>query len=234
MEKQRIFGKKLSLLLALTIISFALSGGACGQELTTSVLIQQTPAQGGMVAPAIGVHQFELNTDVKLTATPKPGYQFVYWIGDVSDPTTNATTAYLDSPKIIIAVFERAEYDFLAPSETSISRAGGGGLRASSRDYQRGGISPVAGRRRHKFFRPSPDEDDPEEDPDVPIPPEVDPELDFPIPDEPILNEPILDDNSEPDFPIPNEPIPEPATVLLLGLGGLVLVARKKTKKRNK
>jgi hypothetical protein len=100
-----------------------------------------------------------------LTAVPKSGYRFVYWLGDVSDPTANSTIVYLDAPKIVIAVFERSEYDFLAAEERSQSRPVGG-LSSSGADYSRGGGGGGIGR--------IPSQREREEEP---------PEGDFPVPE---------------------------------------------------
>jgi hypothetical protein len=83
----------------------------------TALMIQQSPASGGEINIGTGVHYYGSGSEVTLVATPKPGYRFVYWLGDVSDETSNNTTAQLDNPKIIIAVYEREEYAFL--EETS-------------------------------------------------------------------------------------------------------------------
>ncbi len=138
----------------------------------TALLLQQTPPQGGTITPDVGVHHFDLNTDVTLTAVPRPGYQFVYWLGDVSDPTANRTVVYLDAPKIVIAIFERAEYKFLDVQEMTQS-APGGGLFAGAADYARQGFGGGGGRKPEKPRWPEPPDGEPEPEPDdfpVPIP----------------------------------------------------------------
>ena len=67
------------------------------------------------------MHTFGVNEMVTLTTVPKAGYHFVYWLGDVSDPTANRTMLAVDGPKIIIAVFERNEYEKLDSSSMPIS-----------------------------------------------------------------------------------------------------------------
>jgi len=160
----------------------------------TALLLQQAPVQGGTITPDVGVHHFDLNTDVTLTAVPRPGYQFIYWLGDVSDPTANRTVVYLDAPKIVVAIFERAEYKFLDVQERAQSAPGGGGFAgAGAADYVRQGFGGGGGRRPQSWPGP-PDQE-----------PEPEPETD--------------------DFPVPT---PEPATVCLLGLGGLILLPRRR------
>ncbi|MCJ7693779.1 MAG: PEP-CTERM sorting domain-containing protein [Sedimentisphaerales bacterium] len=204
-----IYTKALILMLALAIAPRYANAQADG----TILLLQQSPPNGGAISPAVGVHTFDRNADVTLTATPKPGYQFVYWLGDVSDTTASTTTAYLDTPKIIIAVFERVKYDFAFFEELPPSRSGGGGggqPSRSSADYSGpGGFGGPGGRRPHKYYRPSYE------------PPEIDDDQDdFPVPGD-------ID-----DFPVPDpEPIPEPATGLLLALGAFL--ARSKRKRKN-
>lgn len=117
--KNKIYASVIAVVMLCISASFA-------QNNTTAVLIQQTPIEGGIVTPGVGVQNFSSNSVLTLNAVPKPGYQFVYWIGDVTDPTSNRTTATIKSPKIIIAVFQRVEYDFLDKLDTPRSTPGAG------------------------------------------------------------------------------------------------------------
>lgn len=172
-----------------------------------ALLLQQTPVDGGSVEPGTGVHRLDNNSQVTLRAVPQPGYQFVTWLGDVVEPTSSVTEAYMDSPKIIIAVFERTKFDSLAAADL-IFNTPGGGLRPSAADIGSGSGSGAVVRRSGDFpgrlpFRPEPQE-----------------EYDFPVPDEGEIS----------DFPMPGEgEVPEPATVFLLLSGAaIVMTGRRK------
>jgi len=168
------------------------------------LLLQQSSPQGGTVTPEVGIHRFEIGTNITLTATPKPGYQFVCWLGDVSDPKANSTIVYLDSPKIVIAVFERLEYESLTAVEFASQSTPIGGITASGADYARTQYRGGAGRRPRKFRWPQQQEQP--EPPDFPVPEEGD------------------------DFPVP---VPEPGTAGLLIMGSLILLRRRENKIRN-
>ncbi len=166
------------------------------------LLLQQTPANGGTITPGAGVHHFETNTSVTLMAVPQPSYQFVFWLGDVSDTTSNRTTVYLDAPKIVIAVFERTEYALEQAGyaieelvETTQSIPGGrGGLMVGAADYARQGAISTANGRRPSVRKPPPSKP-PQQEPKIPV------------------------------------PIPEPATVVLLAVGSFLAFARRRPKK---
>ena len=195
------------------IVAAALSTQAfCQDEIDEYVLmIQQTPVGAGTITPETGVHSFTVNEKITITAMPKPGYLFLYWLGSVDDMTTNRTTVLVDAPKIVIAVFERAEFALLTELEslrTGIGR-GGGSYRGEGFGTGRGinpGVPRVPG--------------EPPFVPDLnPVPvPEDDPEDDLPIPED--------------DFPVPDDEefVPEPATIILLGFGTALARIRKNKK----
>jgi hypothetical protein len=147
-------------------MSCALLKPAYCETESTALLVQQTPVQGGTITPDAGVHHFDLHTDVTLTAVPRPGYQFVYWLGDVSDPTAKRTVVCLDAPKIVIAIFERAKFEFMDVQERAQS-APGGGLFISAADFGRQAFSGGGGRRSNG---PRLSGDVPEDDDDFPVP----------------------------------------------------------------
>ena len=113
------------LISAIAIIVCWLFAPAYCQTSDVALLLQQTPSKGGAITPIAGVHHFELNSEITLTAAPKPGYQFLYWLGDVSDPAATKTVVYLDKPKIVIAIFGRTENGTLVVEE-GLSFGGGG------------------------------------------------------------------------------------------------------------
>ncbi len=182
-------------LTALTLIFITASAATAQSDY--AVLLQQTPADGGTVSPGTGVHSVNPGS-ITLTATPKAGYQFLYWLGAVSDPTASTTELAVNGPKLVIAVFERVEYEFISteagqrisqgpearyPSAQSIGGGGGGG--GGGRRSSGGGSSS-------DFF------EEPDEEPNTP--------------DDP--------------FPTPPE-VPEPATVILLAAGAMLLRAKR-------
>lgn len=189
------------------ITACAITGGgfqaAYAQESVPALLMQQTPADGGSVSPNIGVHYFETRARVALRATARPGYQFVYWLGDVGDPTSPATVVELDSTKIVVAVFERVEHDLGLASEHSLSGPTGG-VFGGAGDYSRGGFSGSGRRRPSRYSRAA--EPGAEADSD-----------EFPVPE-------------SDDFPVP---VPEPATVVLLAFGSVVCRAGIRDRRRS-
>jgi hypothetical protein len=133
---------------------------------------------------------------------PSPGYQFVYWIGNVTEATSSTTVVCLDTPKIVIAVFERSKFEFVEVEEKPQILAGRGRLRRSPRDYAQGLEQAIGGQRpsKFRFTPPEPREESPvpEQVPEVPVPEVV---ADVPVPEE------------GNDFPVP---VPEPATIMFL------------------
>jgi hypothetical protein len=107
---------------------FCFSAQASVQENGTSLMLEASPVEGGYLNIASGVHAYDMYSDVTLKATPKPGYQFVCWLGSVSNSVTSSTTVFLNSPKMVIAVFERSE--FATPGDETgagYTMIGGGG-----------------------------------------------------------------------------------------------------------
>lgn len=158
------FGCRGVMLAIAVLLSGSLKPVYC-ETVDSVLLLQQTPPQGGTITPDVGVHHFGLHTYVTLTAVPKPGYIFVYWMGDVSDPTANRTVVYLDAPKIVIAVFERDRYEHLDIRDIGRS-APIGGVFVGAAEYGRGGFTGGGGK------KPKPHNGETEEipEPDFPVP----------------------------------------------------------------
>jgi hypothetical protein len=143
LNRQLAIGKR-RLRLAVAIIALGLIMPAYSQTQDIVLLLEQTPVKGGEITPAAGVHHFKPGTEVVLTAVPKPGYKFVHWLGEVSDAMASSTVAYLNKPKVIIAVFEQAEHGVSANGEGLSAGGGGtaGGLFPTTLDFSRpGGFS---------------------------------------------------------------------------------------------
>ncbi len=86
--------------------------------------IEHSPIRAGTVSPRVGTHRFSADCVVTLSAEPQPGYQFAYWIGDVSDPKSRQTTVRVDAAKIVVAVFRSVRENGV---ERQLSLGGGGG-----------------------------------------------------------------------------------------------------------
>jgi len=101
------------------------------QDSKLALLVQKSPEYGGSVTPLAGVNMVGERQLVEINAVPKEGYEFVHWLGEVTEPTNRNTTVLLDSPKIVVAVFERAELVTVASSGAAPA-SGGGAPRVSS------------------------------------------------------------------------------------------------------
>ncbi len=168
------FSKWTVAILVLMVVMFGLTGQLYGKTNGSVLLLQQTPTEGGEIAPGVGVHRFEIGSRVTLTAVPEPGYEFVYWIGDVSDATANNTIACLDTPKIIIAVFEKARYDYLPRHENELWAYGN--IYGGAADYTQQGGGGLGGQEPRKYGVP-----ERKPGPEFPVP-EPKPESEFPVP----------------------------------------------------
>ncbi len=115
------------ILIAVAIIVAGLLAPAYSQTQSVALMLEQTPVKGGDIAPGPGIYQFEAGSEIILTATAKPGYKFVHWLGDVSDATAANTVVYLNEPKVIIAVFEQSETNAIGKEREFLSAGGGGG-----------------------------------------------------------------------------------------------------------
>jgi hypothetical protein len=117
----------------------AVAAGA--QDSGFALLIQSSPSEGGNVTPGDGVHRVEIGNSVPLIAVPKRGYRFLYWLGDVGQTDRTRTSVRMDSPKLVVAVFEREQFEDLLGSGIP-QGASYGGLYPSQQPGSGGPVSP--------------------------------------------------------------------------------------------
>ena len=158
---------------AILLLCFA--GSAYCEDDGTALMLRMSPVNGGTINLSPGVHIYDIDSEVTLIAVPRSGYQFVYWMGNVTDATTSTTTVYLDAPKIVIAVFERSKFAFVELEEGPQGSAGGGGLVPYQGDYSNSHSVSGSGSRigtQHGSSSPETNEDVPvpEKEPDFPVP----------------------------------------------------------------
>lgn len=121
------------------VLALGLAARGHAQTSAYELCIEQSPAQAGKLSPDSGTHRFSPDEVVVLSAEPQPGYQFAYWLGDVSDPKSQRTTIQVNSSKMVVAVFQPAHQDY--PEEVLIGSGGGGGMAATRIDLSTPGWS---------------------------------------------------------------------------------------------
>jgi hypothetical protein len=189
---------RYAMILSAISLVFASTRSAYCQEDNIALMLQLSPVEGGKVNIEPGVHMYEMDSVITLKAVANPGYQFVYWAGDVTEPTAGTTIVNLDGPKIVIAVFERSKFEIIEAEEPPQFSVSGGGL-YRSRVERGSNASGTIVYRPPSFHFPKP--------PHKPPAPEG---TDLPVPEG---NDPPV-------------PVPEPATILLLAGGTLALNKR--------
>ncbi|MBE0535135.1 MAG: hypothetical protein IH624_05645, partial [Phycisphaerae bacterium] len=100
-----------------------------------SLMIQQSPVDAGLVTPEVGIHRIPMGDQVMLQAVARPGFRFLYWLGDVSDSSTDQAVVVIDAPKIVVAVYGRLEHELVI--------GGGGSAEADSRADRTGGLGDI-------------------------------------------------------------------------------------------
>jgi hypothetical protein len=170
-----------AILSAISLV-FASAKPAYCQEDNIALMLQLSPVEGGKVNIEPGVHMYERDSIVTLRAVANPGYQFVYWIGDVIEPSAGTTILNLDGPKIVIAVFERSKFEILEAEEKPQFSVGGGRL-YRSRVERGSGASGAIVYRPPSFNFPKPPHKPPvPEGSDPPVPEGNDPPVPVPEP----------------------------------------------------
>lgn len=126
----------------LSIVAVVLCAAPAWCSPNVELILEQSPSDAGRITPGTGIHRFIPNTQIEISAIPQKGFQFAYWLGDVSDPTASTTKVHLDDSKAVIAVYEPM---FPVPGDDENIRIngggtggggiGGGGLRPSYADF---------------------------------------------------------------------------------------------------
>lgn len=109
--------------MAVAMALVAITAHASTEAVAYQLLIERSPIAAGTVSPNTGIHRFFANSMVSLSAVPGPGYQFAYWLGEVSDPTAQRTTVRVDAHKVVIAVFHPEPREHV---EEQLALSGGG------------------------------------------------------------------------------------------------------------
>jgi uncharacterized repeat protein (TIGR02543 family) len=96
-----------------------------GFEGTAPLTMAASLPAAGSVSPPPGSHDEPADTVIVLTATPSPGYIFVGWSGNVTDPTSPTTTVVMDQARSVMAIFALEETGFV-PSDKATAACEGG------------------------------------------------------------------------------------------------------------
>jgi Divergent InlB B-repeat domain len=83
-----------------------------------------SPPAGGTTTPGAGEIPEPQNTVVALTATPSAGFVFQSWLGNVTAPTSAATTVVMNQPQTITANFIACACAADVSSSVSVTRGG--------------------------------------------------------------------------------------------------------------
>jgi len=151
--KRRDTRRSATVLAAILALALALTARARAETAAFDLLIDRSPADAGRVTPTSGTHRFSANSRVSLRADPQPGYQFAYWLGDVSDPTADETTVLVNESKVVVAVFH-PESKRRIEDHTGSGGGGGDNLTLTATDLTTPGWTSPGGSRTHTEIVP--------------------------------------------------------------------------------
>ena len=134
-----------TLLCRLSLAALMLFGATVVKAESAYVLLPEAyPSQAGKIASGQS-GSIQAGQSVTITAQPSTGYEFVYWLGAVSDVSNPSTTVTMDGPQYVVAVFEKSEFD-LPPAALGAGGGGGGGQASGTGSQSVGGgygVSPA-------------------------------------------------------------------------------------------
>jgi uncharacterized repeat protein (TIGR02543 family) len=92
---------------------------------TAPLTMQASSSAAGQVGPPAGANTEVVGSVVAIQATPNPGYMFVSWTGNVTDPTSASTTIIITSqPQTVTANFAPCNCVTDVSGDISITRGG--------------------------------------------------------------------------------------------------------------
>ncbi len=118
-------------LLVMSMVFAASVPAIAADDAGFALLVQSSHVDGGNIMPGNGVHKVQIGGKMQLTAVPRAGFRFLYWVGDVGQIDTAETTVEMSSPKLVVAVFSRESFEDMLPAGV-ISGAADGGTYASA------------------------------------------------------------------------------------------------------
>jgi hypothetical protein len=126
------------------IFMLSISMAALASDDGYALLIQSSPPDAGSVTPGLGVLRAGIGETVALSAVPKKGYRFLYWLGDVSLTSGPYTEVSIDAPKLVVAVFSREDFDEELPEAGIVDGqfSPGGGRRGFNPIQSPGLVNP--------------------------------------------------------------------------------------------
>ena len=74
---------------------------------TAELTLALTPSGGGVTTPTAGSHTYDVGAVVTVSAAANAGLRFGYWLGDVANTLSAATTVTIDASKTVTAHFIR-------------------------------------------------------------------------------------------------------------------------------